>query len=261
MAQNRLWVVGSVAAMIVIALLAWFIGIQPQLSSIASINAERQTVDAQNAAQQAVLDQLERDKKDEKQLRAEYDLASRSVPAGTGVPRYIDQLNALAAQTGVTLTRITVSDAAAFEVAAPAESAPIEDENTADASGDASSDGSAETAADVSGSAQPVGLGPLTPANFAYLGIGIEIEGEYANVLAFVHGLQTGERLMLVNAVEASSVQAETQVNEDGVEIPVEAGPQKYSASISGLIYSLVDAGAVGSTATDTGAQEAAGEN
>ena len=233
-ARNRLWVIGSVAAMVVIVLLAWFIGVAPQLASIATINAQQASVDAQNAREQAVLDRLEEDAANEQDLMAEWKLASSSVPSGTGVPRFIDQLHALAASTGVTITRITVSDAAPFVVTAPV---------AADA--DAAS---TETSTDASGAAAPTGI---DASNFAFLQVGIEVAGEYPRILEFVNGLQTGERLMLVNDLDVSSIaQDPNAVPVEGEAPVVVAG---YDARVAGYIYSLVDASRPPSRLSDLG--------
>ncbi|GAA1522398.1 Tfp pilus assembly protein PilO [Agromyces terreus] len=265
-ARNRMWVIGSVAAMVAILLLAWFVGIQPQLASLAAVQAQQVGIDAQNARERAVLDQLEADAGNETELQAEWAVAAASVPSGTGVPEFIDQLNALATSTGVAIERITVSDPAAYVVAPPAEVG-------ADAAGEADDGSGAEgETADASGSASaaPVGSATsalLTPANFATMQIGLEVSGAYPNILEFVHGLQTGERLMLVNEFEVSveatdpNATAEDSAGGDGSE---EAAPAPtipgHQARIGGYIFSLVNAEEAASTQDDLGAQQAAAE-
>ncbi|ANJ27902.1 hypothetical protein ATC03_15435 [Agromyces aureus] len=267
--RNRLWVIGSVAAMVVILLLAWFIGIQPQLSSLQALQAQQQAIDAQNAREQAVLDQLQADADDADQLEAEWQTASASVPDGTGVPAFINQLYALQTSTGVTIERITVSDAAPFVAAAPA--VPV------DASGDGTTDGSATDASGTDASA-PTGTSTdaaagaatsttLDASNFATLQIGIEVSGEYSAILEFVHGLQSGARLMLVNEVEVSTAaidpNAAAAVYDESGELVApseDAAAPSHQARIGGFIFSLVNADEAASTQSDLGADQAAGQ-
>ncbi|WP_127794273.1 hypothetical protein [Agromyces sp. LHK192] len=276
-ARDRLWVIGSIAAMVVVALIAWFLGVAPQLASIASIDAQRASVEAQNERERAVLATLEEDASNRTELEAEWAVASASVPDGTAVPPYIDQLNAAAGAAGVRITRITVSDAAAFTVAPPADGSADAAAGTgtdaAPADPAAPVDPAAPTDAAPTDAASVTAASVITPANFAYLQIGIEVEGDYPNILAFVHALQTGERLMLVNDLEVSAEAADPNVQPGGGAAPegdgdvdgeaaAPAAPEApaYRARIGGYIYSLVDAEATASTEADLAADAAAGD-
>lgn len=259
--RNRLWVIGSVAAMAVILLLAWFIGIQPQLASLQAIQAQQASIDAQNAREQAVLDQLQADADHADELEAEWKAASASVPDGTGVPDFIDQLYALETSTGVVIERITVSDAAPFVSAAPA--VPVE----APAEGaDATSGDTTATATDAAAAAATSGT--LDATNFATLQVGIEVSGEYANILEFVHGLQSGARLVLVNEVEVSTAAVDPNAaagpvfDESGepVAAPPAAPAVSHQARIGGYIFSLVNADEAAPTQSDLGADQAAAQ-
>jgi len=255
--RNRLWVIGSVAAMAVILLLAWFVGIQPQLGSLQAIQVQQASIDAQNAREQAVLDQLRADADDADRLEDEWKAAAASVPDGTGVPDFIDQLYALETSTGVVIERITVSDAAPFVAAAPA--VPV------DAATDASGDATA-TATDAAAAAATSGT--LNAANFATLQIGVEVSGEYAGILEFVHGLQSGARLMLVNEVELSAAAVDPNAaaapayDEFGAPVAVPPAPPvaSHQARIGGYSFSLVNADAAPPTQSDLGADQVAAQ-
>ncbi|WP_344313787.1 hypothetical protein [Agromyces allii] len=261
--RNRLWVIGSVAAMVVILLLAWFIGIQPQLASLQALHAQQQSIDAQNAREQAVLDQLQADADDADQLEAEWKTASASVPDGTGVPDFINQLYALQTSTGVTIERITVSDAAPFVAAAPA--VPV-DAATDGSATDAGADPAATTGTSTDAAAGAATSTTLDASNFATLQIGVEVSGEYAAILEFVHGLQSGARLMLVNEVEVSTVAVDPNAgapvyDESGALVtPAAPAAASHQARIGGFIFSLVNADEAASTQSDLGADQAAGE-
>ncbi|MWB99595.1 hypothetical protein [Agromyces seonyuensis] len=219
--RTRIQALVAVVAIAAIVVLTWFLGVQPQIAAVASTNAEHAAADALNAEQEAVLAQLEADAEHEADLRTEYDAASLSVPAGTGVPAYIDQLNELAGRTGVTITRLTVSDPIAF---VPAAAAPT------DAAG----------ATDPATTAEPAAVDPgapadLGPGNFAYLEVGMDVEGQYDQVLAFTEGLQHGGRLTLVHKIDLSKI-----VPGEGE--PVD--PVRFSGTLNGFVYSLAIADA-----------------
>lgn len=219
MDKNRLWIIGSVLVMVVVVVLGWLVGIQPQLDAISADAEEQATVEVTNAGHAALLAKLKEDFKDIDKLNAELASLDASVPAGTEIPAFVDQLDALAVGTQVILSGITVADAQPYTpVTAPL--APV------------AGSGSTPTPAPSATSA-PVptaGIPPVTNAkisadNFATIAVQITVKGDYTNVLNFVNGLQTGTRLFLVTGLA-------TAASTDH--------PGAVEANISGLIYARV---------------------
>jgi hypothetical protein len=64
----------------------------------------------------------------------------------------------------------------------------------------------------------------ITPANFAAIPVTVDVLGTYANVLAFVKGAQTSDRLFLVTSLS-------TTANADGSGV---------DGKLGGLIYVLL---------------------
>lgn len=221
MDKNRLWVIGSVLAMVVVVVLGWLVGIQPQLDAISTSANEQATVDVTNAGHAARLAKLKEDFKDIGKLKAELAPLDASVPTGTEIPAFVDQLDALAGGTQVTLLGITVADAKPYTpVADP--TAPVAD------SGSASTP--APSATPTSAPAPTTGVPPFTNTkisanNFAALAVQITVKGDYTNVLNFVNGLQVGTRLFLVTGLTTAAAAD---------------NPGAVEANISGLIYALV---------------------
>lgn len=230
MNKNRLWIIGSVLVMVVVLVGGVLLGVQPQLAAAAAANEQRATVEASNAGQAAVLEQLKKDFEGIDTLKAELAPLSASVPSGTRMPAFVKQLDALAGSTSVTLDGFTVSDAAPYTpVAAPAAVA----DPAADA--DPGADPAAAPAATpAEGQTLVAGLPPvtsdqITTENFASLSVTVTVTGSYANALDFVNGLQNGERLFLVTGLTTTAKDATNE----------ESGPQ-VTAAITGLVYVLV---------------------
>ncbi|RZU64117.1 hypothetical protein EV379_0411 [Microterricola gilva] len=231
MDTNRLWTIGSVLLIVAVLGLGFLLGVQPQLSAIATANTERAAVDATNAAAEVKLAALKKQFEGIDELKAELAPLVESVPTGANAPELVDQLDALAKGVGVTLTSITVNDAEQYTpVAAPAPAPAPE----ADAASEAAS---ADTAAVVPEPAAPAAGAPpvvnplVTSGNFAVLQVQVVVKGSYPQVLDYVNGLQTGKRLFLVTTL-ATTKNSEN----DGV----------VEANIGGLVYAALTPDLIG---------------
>jgi Tfp pilus assembly protein PilO len=221
--KNRIWVLGSVVVMVAVLALGFLLGIQPHLKTIAAARADSAAVQAVNITQAATLDALKLDFAGIDEVRAELEPLHLSVPTGTEMPTFVNQVSVLAARSQVTVAAITVADAVAYApvVATPAEApAPAaEDAETTEAV-------PAEVGPVATAGIPPVVDALITADSFASLNVELSIQGDYDRVLEFVDGLQTGGRLFLVSGISTANSTGEDSV---GVE-----------ATISGLVYVLV---------------------
>jgi Tfp pilus assembly protein PilO len=232
--KNKLWIIGAVIVMAVIAAGGWVLGIQPQLAVATAADAQRATVQSSNAASAIALAQLERDYKALPSLKSQLASLTRSVPTGTEIPAFVDELNALAATDSVTVVGMTVTDAQPYvavtpptATAASTSTAP----STATPSPTPSPAPTAAAAAVPTAGVPPVTSPLITPTNFAAIPVQVSVSGSYANVLDFVHGLQTASRLFLITTI-ASTASTTT--------------PGLVDGRIGGFVYVLVP----GATAT-----------
>jgi Tfp pilus assembly protein PilO len=245
MDKNRLWIIGSVLAMVALLALGWLLGIQPQLTSAATAVAQRVGVEQVNAAHEASLAKLKEDFTEIDALNEELVSISRSVPFGTDVPDYVDQLDALAKANNVTLKALTVADPAAYTPVAPAAPvAPPAAEGSVAAATPTPAPAAAPVETAPAPGAPPVTNETITSENFASLGVNITVAGNYSDVLNFVNGLQTGSRLFLVTGLatkaEEQSVAPETTTSAVDDDEAVASSPSGVEGTISGLIYALV---------------------
>jgi Tfp pilus assembly protein PilO len=236
MDKTRLWIIGSVLAMVVVAALGWVLGIQPQLDQSTAADAQTLQVQGTNAANQVALNKLKKDSAALPELKSQLDALATSIPAEGQTPAFMDELTALASANGLTITASQITDGQGFiPPANPAAPAPA-----------ATTSGSGSTATPTpSPSASPTptptpaptavpGMPPaasslVTKDDFTVIPVSVTVRGNYPNIVAFVAAAQKGQRLFLVNGISVG---------------PAANGPG-YDGKVSGLIYVL-------KTGTDT---------
>jgi hypothetical protein len=244
--RNRLWNIIAIVTMAAILAGGWFLGVDPQLSAARASNEQRDAVRAENEATEAVVQQLILDEASLPELKTELAVLQRSIPTTAGSSAFIDDLNALATASGVTVSAITVSDAQPY-LAPVAVAAPV----VAPAEGDDTAEGEAAStpAPVIDPAAPPAATSPLvTSDNLVLVPITVETKGDAQAVLDFVSGLQGGARLFLVTAYSST------------VGTEVEA-PGLVTATTTGYIYALLgqfDESAAAAAPEQAAADEAA---
>ena len=229
MDKNRLWMIGSVLVMVLVLVLGVVVGIMPQLAAKATADTERASVETSNAGQSQVLAQLKKDFEGIEALKDELAPLSASVPSGTEMPAFVNQLDALAIETQVTLTGITVADAVPYApVAAPVEAEVVAESGSTPTPTPSPSEAAIEPGAGV----PPVTNSQITGDNFASLAVTVSVKGSYGNALRFVNGLQTGKRLFLVSGLTTTLETADEGAASTG----------DVTATVVGLVYVLVPA-------------------
>ncbi|MFF2053035.1 hypothetical protein ACFVU2_15650 [Leifsonia sp. NPDC058194] len=229
MDKNRLWLIGAVLVMVVVVAGGWFLGIQPQLVTAATAEAQRAQVAAVNAQQTAALEKLKSDYAQLPDLKSDLATLRASIPQGTDLPTFVDQVTELCASTGATFTGYTTAASLPYALASTTGAATTK--TPASTSTSSPQPTAAATPAPTSTpepGAPPVTNRLVTDQNFVATPLTVTVQGGYANVLAFMRGLQTGKRLFLVTNLETS---ASTEENAAGM----------FDATISGLIYSIAD--------------------
>ncbi len=213
----------TIFVMVVLVAAGWFLVAQPQLAAASTANTNLSGVQAQIQSTQATIAQLQGEQKKVPELTKQLAALQESIPAEANSSSYIDGLNLLAATAGVTITAITVGDAVQYSPAvAPAAASAA----TPTASPSPTPAPSASTAPKA-----PVGWVPptnagITASNFIAIPVSITAEGSWAADLAFIDGLQTGKRLLLINGIATAPNATDATVT---------------TAKISGYIYVLLD--------------------
>jgi Tfp pilus assembly protein PilO len=162
MDKNRLWVVGVIGAIFVVALGGWFLGISPVLGQASAAQQQRSALILSNDSGQARVALLKTEFAGIAGLKAKLGLLSESVPADADMPAFLRAVNALTVANQVTLGTVTIGDGQTFVATAV---------KTPQAS------------------------------RLIQIPLAISVSGSYANVLDFIGGVQNGARLYLVNSV------------------------------------------------------------
>lgn len=213
MNKNRMWVIGTILAMVVTVAGGWLIGIAPQLAAAASANTDRANVMAANARNEILLAKLKRDYQNIDALKNHVSTLKESVPTSADISSLVTELNSLANARKVTLKSITVSDAKPYTPATQAVAA---------------------TAGKTSNSPQT--NSKITSTNFVTIPVQITVTGDYGKVLDFVNDVQLGQRLFLVSTLSSTG---STDSKGAKGNPTTSGGSQKVDSSIGGYIYVL----------------------
>ena len=235
MDKTRLWIIGSVLAMVVVAALGWVVAIQPQLDQSAAADAQTAQVNGTNTANQAVLTRLKKASATLPALKTQLESLGTSIPSAAQIPAFGDELTGFAAANGVTITAWQISDAQGFvPPVAPAAAAPAAPAAGASGGGStatptptpsaAPSATPAPTPAAAPVAGMPPAVSPLVNKDdFTVIPVSVTVRGGYANILAFVAAAQKTQRLFMVNTVDVG---------------PAADGPG-FDGKVGGLIYVL----------------------
>ena len=197
----------------------WLIGIQPQLSAVASANQNRVSVASQNAKNQLLLLKLKKDYEGITTLKNQLDTLRAAVPAGADISTFVSELNGLTSTHKITLKSISVSDAKPYAPAPPV------------------------AASTPGGRPSVTTTNPrITSANFVLIPVQFSVTGNYATVLDFVHDVQTGPRLFFVSTFTTTGSTTAAGVANAAKASKVVIS-EKVDAVVGGFVYVLLNAG------------------
>ncbi|WP_295127487.1 type 4a pilus biogenesis protein PilO [uncultured Leifsonia sp.] len=227
MDKTRLWIIGSVLAMVVVAALGWVLGIQPQLDQSAAADAQTLQVEGTNTASRLALNKLKKDSESLDDLKSQLAAVQTSIPAEAQTPAFMDEITALAAANGLTVTASQITDGAGFvppvNPAAPAPAAASGTGSTATPTPSPTATPT-PTPKPTAVPGMPPAASPLvTKDDFTVIPVSVTVRGAYSNILAFVEAAQKGQRLFLVNGIDVG---------------PAANGPG-FDGKVSGFIYVL----------------------
>lgn len=212
MNASRLWTIGSIVVIIAVVAGTWFVGISPRLTEAATANSERASIEFLNQQHAATVASLKKQFEELPDLNTQLEQLRTAVPAGDDSAALLRQLHALARSAGITVTDLTLSAPERF--ALPAEP-PAE----------------AELAA---------ALGSVGPENFLVIPVEQTVTGEHAQIMAYLDGLQKGERAFLVHDVTFDS--------------GIPSNSTQVSVTFSGQVFVLLDGVAASEPAPEGGA-------
>jgi hypothetical protein len=117
-AADRNWLLaGGLAALVIIAL-GWFFVISPQHATTSSLNSQTSDAQGQTVTLEHNLGQLHADSANLPKYQAELAAAQQALPATSGLPDFLRELQAVGSSTDVSVTGVAVSTPVAVGAAA-----------------------------------------------------------------------------------------------------------------------------------------------
>lgn len=148
--SSKPWIIGGALLCVVLAAVAWFMFISPQLDDQASTEQQTADTELQNSVLQQRIVKLRADSEHVGDLRQQIDAERAGLPSDHRMDAFTDQLTAQAADAGVTLVSITPAAPTLVTNAAPAAPTTASPASPADGSGPTAAAESAAGAADAS---------------------------------------------------------------------------------------------------------------
>ncbi|HEX8082521.1 MAG TPA: hypothetical protein VF557_20095 [Jatrophihabitans sp.] len=186
---DRLWMAGGGVAGVVIAALAWFMVVSPELSNASSLDEQTIAAQTQNISLQSKIHRLQADNANMDALVNSLRQARTALPVNSSLAEFTRQLTGYASQHGVSISGITAGEPMALTSAVPAAGAAA-----------------AAPAAPVAGSAAVplTGVSTASAAGRTYaLPLTVVVKGSAANDLNFLAALQgPGKRAALVTGTQ-----------------------------------------------------------
>lgn len=184
MSQARVWVLGVVAALLVIVIGGWTLGIAPIFTQITEADAQTTTIQSSNAASQAQLATLKTQFAGIATLRSNLDALRLSIPEQQAASTFLNEINSLSGNAGTTVLSVTISDATLYTAPGAA----------------AAATGTAATST-ASPSPTPATTVPTTPivtsSGLVLIPVVVTVKGSLAQDQSFLSALQTGTRLFV----------------------------------------------------------------
>lgn len=242
-AKDRLWSLGAALLAIGVALGGWFGAISPSLDAAARADTDRSAVEMQNSVHETRLIALEDAAARINELEAEHDSLADGLPAGEEYAEFLRQLDALAQQSGVTLTALTTAAAQVYLPPVEAAAEPVAEATTESESADAEEPAASPEPEAVDTGPVPF-MSPLIDGdNLAAIPVTVSAVGSTDQLSAFLHSLQMGTRLVSVstaNFTEPTEVDA-GQLDPEQLD-PEQVSPVQLGAGqldISGFLYAM----------------------
>jgi Tfp pilus assembly protein PilO len=203
--STRLWIIGSMLLVIAIVAMGWFLGVSPKLAEAATAGQQKSEAEAQNVVHESEIAVIKKQFDQLPALKSQLAVLRAAVPAGNGMSAFLDELHALEQQNQVSLTDFKAGDGEPYT--------PVK-----------------STVPTVS-TTNPL----ITADNFVAIPVSVTVSGDNTNIMRFVDGVQTGDRLFLVTSLKLDQDKAGATTTTKA------APPAAFTATISGFVYVLLD--------------------
>lgn len=216
--STRLWIIGSMLLVAVIVAMGWFLGVSPKLAEAAIAGQQQSEAEAQNVVHEREIAVIKKQFDQLPVLKSQLAVLRTAVPDKNGMSAFIDELHAIEQQNQVSMTDFKAGDGKPYT--------PVK---------------STTSTASIT---NPL----ITPENFVAIPVSVTVSGDNGNIMRFVDGVQTGDRLFLVTSLKLNRDKATT------APAAKSAPAAAFKAEIAGFVYVVLDTPA---TPAKTGATAA----
>lgn len=236
MDKNRLFMILLGVAMAAVLAGGFLLGVRPSLDSAAASEQAREQAAAANQANQALLNSLAQQNKKIGELTDQVGVLRQSIPAQENLSQFIDTVREAAAAQGLTVQNVTPGDEVAYApqgASAPAASGSTPSSTATPTPTPTPSPTATAAPAPAAGAQAPVPHSDpaITAANFLAISVKIGVAGPLPSTIAFVHALQHGPRLFVVNGISGGASGGDSSAKGAAV--------QGDTYVISGFVYVL----------------------
>jgi Tfp pilus assembly protein PilO len=123
---DRLWMIAGAAVVALLGIATWFLAVSPQRTEASDLKNETETVHAQADDLRARIAQLNADKANLTALKRTLNARQEALPADSGVPAFLRQLQATGTAVRVNVKGFTVGDPAPEEAVPEVWALPIQ---------------------------------------------------------------------------------------------------------------------------------------
>ena len=238
MNKDRLWILGAIAAMAIIAFGGWSLGISPALQATASSDEEAAALADSNDVNTVRLLAIKKQFDHIDSIEAKRDALRLSIPEGADTSEFLREVSALCKKNHVVLASVSINDARVYTAPAPTEAPaapPVAGASPSTPTPTPTASATTTTAAAVAPAVPGVSTGA-----FVLVPVSIEVTGKLTAVAKFVGALQSGDRLYLASNVGTAEVEPDSP---------------EVRGTIAGFTFALqgAEAAAAASTAAGSG--------
>jgi Tfp pilus assembly protein PilO len=122
---DRLWMIGGAAVIVALTLMSWFFLISPKYAEAADVHQQTEDTQVQIAVLNKRIADLDKEKSKLPQYRAALRVSQQALPADSGVPDFLRQLQSSGDALSVTVGGVNVNTATKVEGATNVYSLPI----------------------------------------------------------------------------------------------------------------------------------------
>lgn len=243
MDKNRLFMILLGVAMVAVLAGGFLLGVRPALESAAASEQAREASAASNQANRSLLNSLIEQNKKLGELTDQVNTLRQSIPSQENLEQFIDTVDVAAAARGLVVQNVTPGGEIAY---APQGVATPPASGSAPSSTPAATPTPTPTPSATAAATPPAGSSPqapaphtdaqITAANFLAVPIKVGVAGPLPQTVAFIHDLQNGPRLFVVNGISGGASTG------DGGGGSTTKAAQTETYVVSGYVYVLTTA-------------------